>query len=105
MYEYFCDHCEHVFTELRPMAEHRAPRPCQLCASEARRIVGTAPRLNDMPQTRRQAHETNERSAHEPRVRQHHQCGAGCSHHGGSAAAKRLQQPARRGARPWMLGH
>lgn len=104
MYEYLCDSCDHVFTELRPMAEHRAPRPCPQCGAEARRIVGTAPRLNDMPQTQRHAHETNERSAHEPRVR-HHQCGAGCNHHGGSTAKRSLQQPARRGTRPWMLGH
>ncbi len=102
LYEYFCDSCDHVFAELRPMAEHRAPQPCPHCAAQARRIVGTPPRLNDMPQAQRHAHETNERSAHEPRVRQGHQCGAGCNHHGGTA--KRLQ-PARRGARPWMLGH
>lgn len=104
MYEYHCESCDNAFTELRPMSEHRAPQPCPRCGAEARRVVGTPPRLNDMPQARRHAHETNERSSHEPRVQQRHQCGAGCSHHGGSAG-KSLQQPKRRGARPWMLGH
>lgn len=104
MYDYLCEDCERVFTELRPMAEHQTPRPCPGCGASARRIVGTPPRLNDMPQALRHAHETNERSAHEPRVSQRHQCGPGCSHQ--AAGGQRRPLPARRSrTRPWMLGH
>ena len=102
MYEYLCDSCDHVFTELRPMAEHRAPRLAHSAAqSAAHRRHGAA--ANDMPQTQRHAHETNERSAHEPRVR-HHQCGAGCT----TMADRPRTKPAAAGAArrsPWMLGH
>lgn len=104
MYDYLCEGCEHVFTELRPMAEHLEPHPCPGCGASARRIVGAPPHLNDMPQALRHAHETNERSAHEPRVGPQHRCGPGCGHQ--AAKAQPRLQPARGArARPWMLGH
>ncbi|MDX9741006.1 MAG: zinc ribbon domain-containing protein [Gammaproteobacteria bacterium] len=96
MYDYFCESCEHAFSELRPMAEYREPHPCPGCGSLAPRVVG-APRLNVLPETLRRAHETNERSAHEPKVSEPHRCGAGCGH--------RSAPRPRSSARPWMLGH
>lgn len=102
MYDYMCEDCGISFTELRPVAAYREPHPCPSCGASAPRVVG-APHLNTMPAALRAAYQTNERSAHEPRVREGHRCGPGCSH--GSASEKRPLQAARNRSRPWMLGH
>jgi hypothetical protein len=52
----------------------------------------------------RTAHETNERSAHEPKVSNRHVCGAHCHYHKQPAQPATLKQQAGQ-KRPWMLGH
>jgi hypothetical protein len=54
---------------------------------------------------RRFAYETNERSAHEPKVR--HSCGANCQHHQHKPkqAAETPAYKQQLNRRPWMLGH
>jgi putative FmdB family regulatory protein len=104
LYEYFCEDCEVYFTELKPIAAYDDPAYCPACAQQADKII-SAPHLNTMRAERRFAYETNERSAHEPKVR--HTCGANCHHH----AHKPKQEPAapaykqQLNRRPWMLGH
>ncbi len=106
IYEYLCEPCEQVFSELRPLSEHQAMARCPSCRTPAARILASAPRLNVMRASIRRAHETNERSAHAPRIssRGGHVCGADCGHHrsGGDTSPPAKQQA---GKRPWMLGH
>jgi putative FmdB family regulatory protein len=102
LYDYRCAHCDREFSELRPIARCSEPADCPGCSASAPRVI-SAPRLNTMRADLRMAHQTNERSAHQPRTTQKHQCGAGCSHHG-SQAQPALKQ-ASGGKRPWMLGH
>jgi putative FmdB family regulatory protein len=103
VYEYYCELCDELFTQLRPMSEYREPANCPTCAIPAEHVVATAPRLNTMHVGARDAHQVNERSAHEPRVTRPHTCGAGCNHqHAGKAQPKVKQQNDKR---PWMLGH
>lgn len=107
IYEYFCEPCEQVFSELRPLSDHQTPARCPSCRTPAARIVATAPRLNVMRAPLKRAHETNERSAHEPRVSRGHVCGAGCRHGQDAGGAPEPPAPQRQqaGKRPWMLGH
>jgi hypothetical protein len=66
--------------------------------------VLSAPRLGMLDAGVRRTHQVNERSAHEPRVSQRHQCGAGCNHK--HAAASTAPLKGQTGVkRPWMLGH
>ncbi len=111
MYEYFCESCDYVFTDLRSMAEYHEPSQCPVCGTASPRTVASAPRLNCMRADQRKAHQTNERSAHAPRMSGHgHSCGSGCQHHHHKAATTETttdkpslkNQP---GKRPWMLGH
>lgn len=102
LYEYRCTHCTHEFAELRPMSQCSEPTSCPSCSDVAERII-SAPRLNTMRADVRAAHQTNERSAHQPRMTQKHQCGAGCSHH--SSGAQPALKQASGVKRPWMLGH
>lgn len=102
VYEYCCHECAHEFTALRPMSEHRAAAVCPGCGGAAGRVL-SAPRLNTLPAGARKAHQINERSAHEPKVSQRHQCGTGCNH---KPAATGTPLQGQNGAkRPWMLGH
>ncbi len=103
IYEYFCETCEQVFSELRSLREYAAPAHCPSCRIPAARVLASAPRLNVMRASLRQAHETNERSAHEPRIGSGHVCGAGCSHQRKTGEPPTAKQQA--GGRPWMLGH
>jgi putative FmdB family regulatory protein len=104
VYEYECPECDHYFTDLKPIAEFKQLTYCPACGGVANKII-SAPRLNTMRTDRRVAFETNERSAHEPRVS--HQCGAHCHHHHhkkpAAEAKPELKQQVNR--RPWMLGH
>jgi len=100
IYDYHCSDCDIEFTELRPMALCGEPTECPACRGRAERFI-TAPRLATMSAATRQAHQTNERSAHAPRVSRGHQCGAGCSHH---SEKPQLRQSSTT-KRPWMIGH
>lgn len=103
VYEYCCHDCDHEFAELRPMSEHQADSACPNCGGTAGRVP-SAPRLSTMDAGTRKAHQVNERSAHEPRVSQRHQCGAGCNHKTAPASGTPLK--GQNGVkRPWMLGH
>lgn len=104
IYEYDCEGCGHLFTQLRPMSAHQEPAACPTCAGMARRVMATAPRLNTLRDTLRKAHETNERSAHEPRLSHGHRCTASCSHKQQESSAGTLARQ-QTGKRPWMLGH
>ena len=106
LYEYYCEPCDELFTELRAMALHQEPMDCPVCGEAAPRILVSAPRLNTMRAETRKAHQTNERSAHAPRMSHGHQCGAGYQHHHKPKAEDKqpgLKQ--QNGRRPWMLGH
>lgn len=110
LYEYHCKTCGHIFEQIRSMAQYRDPYDCPICGQAADRTVLTAPRLNDMKASVRQAHQVNERSAHEPRSSARHKCGPGCGHHhhqspkpaGEQSGPNLKMQP---GKRPWMIGH
>jgi putative FmdB family regulatory protein len=110
LYEYFCADCDHVFTDLKSMADYRQPSACPVCGEASPRTLASAPRLNCMRADLRKAHQTNERSAHAPRMSHGHSCGAGCNHqhHKPKAAQQAAEKPALKqqsGRRPWMLGH
>jgi putative FmdB family regulatory protein len=115
LYDYQCGRCECEFSELRPMALCAEPASCPQCAATAPRRI-SAPRLAVLTTSQRQAHQINERSAHEPRTHRKHVCGSGCSHGStghaqGHAHAKATEasKPALRQSkstsRPWMIGH
>lgn len=42
LYEYFCQHCNGIFEELRPMREATEPVPCPECYQDAPRIMPTS---------------------------------------------------------------
>jgi len=42
LYEYYCQHCEGVFEQLRLMREASEPYPCPVCDREAPRIMPTS---------------------------------------------------------------
>lgn len=101
VYDYRCAACTLDFTESRPMYRYQEPAPCPQCGHAAARLI-TAPRLNILHAHLRLAHQTNERSAHQPRVTRAHQCGPGCGH---AATAHLPLRQANGPKRPWMLGH
>lgn len=42
LYEYFCEPCNGIFEELRPMREASDPVPCPQCYKDAKRIMPTS---------------------------------------------------------------
>jgi putative FmdB family regulatory protein len=105
LYEYQCTTCDHEFAELQPMARCSEPTTCLHCGATAQRII-SAPRLNTMRAEVRSAHQTNERSAHEPKKMQKgHQCSSSCSHQTSNGSAQPMLKQASGNKRPWMLGH
>jgi putative FmdB family regulatory protein len=42
LYEYFCEHCDGIFEDLRSIRESSEPAPCPLCDRDARRIMPTS---------------------------------------------------------------
>lgn len=42
LYEYFCEPCNGIFEELRPMRESSEPVPCPQCYKDAPRIMPTS---------------------------------------------------------------
>lgn len=106
LYSYRCRQCGE-FDALMPVAACELPVDCPECGGSSARVL-TAPRLALMSASSRHAHETNERSSHEPRLSRKTDCcsGGGCAHHGRPSSGERA--PLRRGGadtRPWMLGH
>ncbi|MDX5300313.1 MAG: zinc ribbon domain-containing protein [Gammaproteobacteria bacterium] len=106
VYDFVCPDCG-PFEALLPSAERDQPQHCPQCAAPLQRRI-TAPRLQILSRAQRQAHETNERSAHAPRVHHGHACcsSGSCQHHARATQdgtpPLRAQQGVRR---PWMISH
>lgn len=104
VYDYQCDECDCEFTMLMPMSRSSEPMPCPSCDQVAQRVI-SAPHLSTMRSDIRAAHQTNERSAHEPKMMKGHRCGAGCSHQSDSKSNQPTLKQVSSAKRPWMLGH
>ena len=92
IYHYNCKSCGE-FVELRKISEYKLPAACPACDQMGSRVI-KAPSLNTMNNAQRAAHDTNERSAHEPRVvRRKNNSNHKHSHSHSSSS------------RPWMIGH
>ncbi|MGO8698271.1 MAG: FmdB family zinc ribbon protein [Limisphaerales bacterium] len=113
-YDYSCATCA-SFSLWRAVDDRNLAARCPECRKPAERIL-SAPNLSLMPAQLRQAHVRNEKSRHEPRVTNSHQCHSGCG--GGSLKAARKKstrtldlgkvgrfEVSRTTKRPWMLGH
>lgn len=111
-YEYDCPQCG-PFAAVRRMAERDAAAACPVCATASPRGLFTAPAFGALPAAVRQAHATNERARHEPKLSSAHGAGCGCCA-GGSRAAKNSFTSLLKdgstvkgqiGRRPWMVSH
>ncbi len=109
LYDFTCFDCGD-FSAFRSIAERNDPEFCPVCSSIARRRI-LAPNLSMMNPMVRKASAINEKSRHEPRIRDAHSCGSGCGCgtkiRPGRTRETKLgklngQKPS---ARPWMLGH
>lgn len=111
VYEYKCSSCSNGFSAINSLQNYQQDSTCPRCGSVAPRIISTAPQLNAMNPERRKAFQVNEKSAHEPGVRNRHHCNSSCGCGSGSRnnstateqASADIKQQA--GKRPWMLGH
>ena len=105
LYDFECAACG-PFEAFLPSSERNLPRACPACSQPMQRLI-SAPRLQSMNSHQRKAHETNERSAHEPKVSQGHSCcsSGSCQHKpradGQPPALKQQSGP----RRPWMISH
>lgn len=118
VYEYLCDRCG-PFEELVPLARFSDPADCPGCGTAAPRTILSAPRFAAMAASRRAAFETNERSAHEPRLSTKAEresshvhgpgCGCGTSKGAGKGRGRTVQgkdgSKSFPSARPWMISH
>lgn len=102
VYEYYCEHCENIFTQLRSICDYNKSSNCPICDLSSERILFSAPRLNTMNGNTRKAYQLNEKSSHEPSVRTRHTCNSSCNHDHSTKPQNIKQQ---NGKRPWMLGH
>lgn len=111
IYDFNCGDCGE-FRAMLPISRRHDPIACPDCSRTAVRLV-TAPHLATMSPMVRKASAINERSRHEPRIRDSHSCGSGC----GCGTGKKIRPERKKetklgvlagqkpGARPWMLGH
>ena len=104
LYEYYCDR-HGVFSELTSIEQRRHESACPHCGQYSSRII-SAPRLALMSAGNRKAWERNEKSAHEPMLRNKPTCrhGHDCSRHTEKKNHVQFKQAGTR-SRPWMLGH
>lgn len=116
IYDYRCDTCGD-FEAWGKMSDSSAPAQCAVCGGLGDRII-TAPSLAILGANQRNAHERNEKSAHEPKFSRRSGCGCSGSHTCSNTSAKSsvkdkkkvvktngLEMQTRKTARPWMLGH
>jgi putative FmdB family regulatory protein len=111
LYDFTCRDCGD-FRELRTIGERNEPCACPSCKKSAQRVV-MAPGLSLMNAGLRKAHGVNEKSRHEPRIRESHSCGSGCGCGSGVKIRKNNVKETKLGklqsqkatSRPWMLGH
>ncbi|WP_158046091.1 FmdB family zinc ribbon protein [Skermanella pratensis] len=116
VYDYMCESCG-AFTALRPMARSAEPCGCPDCGAPASRAYLSFPSIGGMDPARRAAFETNERSAHAPKLskKSDRQAaghsgahGPGCSCcSGGKSSAVYTRDGAKTfpSKRPWMISH
>ena len=114
LYDYECPQCG-VFTAARSINDRDQRTRCDHCGRLAIRLV-SAPMLNLMSSTRRDALFRNEKSRHEPAVSSHacgRGCGCGAPRRGRKKTAPLVRDAgmlgrlgaSRSSTRPWMLGH
>lgn len=113
VYDYTCQECGD-FVLFRPVEERNHAASCPCCQGVAQRFI-SAPNLALMNPVKRRAHSVNERSRHDPRVSNAHQCSSrcGCGTPGGTKIRPDrkkktrlgVMQTQKSGSRPWMLGH
>ena len=96
LYEYQCTR-HGAFTLMRPMSQSGDDGACPRCATASKRVI-TAPTLFTLSPLKRDAASRNERSRHEPRVRN-----SGCTHAHRPPAPGKLH--AYTGPRPWVVEH
>ncbi len=117
VYDYKCS--KHgVFSDLATIEQAGKPAQCPHCGELCAQVIVLPPSFQDMAAERRQAHETNEKSQHEPLFsdkdrREHdthhgHRCG--CSSHAANATKSNLMYTAQGdkmfpSMRPWMISH
>nr|WP_295742245.1 zinc ribbon domain-containing protein [uncultured Acidocella sp.] len=108
IYDYLCPGCG-AFTALVPMAAFEADHDCPDCGKAAPRALLNVPHFALMSSSKRQAHATNEKSAHAPESTRRsgkHPPGCGCC---GSSPKLKADAPAPMksfpGNRPWMISH
>jgi putative FmdB family regulatory protein len=114
LYEYQCEECG-TFSAFRKVSESSLPAICESCGGTSERVI-SAPHFAILGKAQRQAHESNEKSAHEPRSMRRSGCGCSGAHTCKSTAkadqtgksdqqATAFQRQTKKTARPWMLGH
>lgn len=114
VYDYKCrDHG--IFYGLATTKESDKPGTCPQCGVLAPRVIMVAPQILGMDADKRHAHETNERSQHEPTYStsarrnedEQHRSGCGCE----KKLSKSKMMYTARGEkifpsmRPWMISH
>lgn len=114
VYDYKCQ--QHgIFSELATMSESGQPTLCPQCSLLSARVIMVAPEVLDMSPANRSAHQTNEKSQHEPEfsskerrsVDHEHNNGCGCT---GRKKGSKLMYTAQGdkmfpSMRPWMISH
>jgi len=117
VYDYKCK--EHgIYHELATLEDSSKPTKCPKCGVLCGRIIMMSPTILDMPDSKRKAHETNEKSQHEPiysnedrrKHDHHHASHSGCNKHKVTSAGSKMLYTATGekifpSARPWMIGH
>jgi putative FmdB family regulatory protein len=120
LYEYQCDDCG-TFSMLRKMSESNLSVLCESCGNPSPRVI-SVPNFALLGQATRQAHERNEKSAHEPKAMRRSSCGCAGAHtcqttlskfnptkegqkHSSMQESNGFQMQTKLTARPWMLGH
>ena len=112
VYDYMCESCG-AFTALRPMAKSAERCCCPDCGAPASRAYLSFPNIGGMDPARRAAFETNERSAHAPKLSKKaerdagaHAPGCACCG-GGKSGAVYTKDGAKTfpSRRPWMISH
>ena len=114
VYDYKCK--EHgVFYDLATLQDSDKPACCPICTELSPRIIRIAPEVLDMPAQKKHAHETNERSQHEPQFStearrkddEEHSRGCGCAKKkpGSKLFLTANGDKMFPSMRPWMISH
>ncbi|WP_420467544.1 FmdB family zinc ribbon protein [Panacagrimonas sp.] len=109
LYHFQCGEasCSESFTEMRGISVRDDPTRCPQCGGAARRQL-VPPQLALVSTAMRNAHDTNERSSHQPSStrRGGHAPGCGCCSGAGATPSGPPGRPKGfPGKRPWMISH